>query len=147
MWHTGSVAPRHVESSQTMDRTHFPCIGRQLLTHCATRGVSLIPIRSEFFHFDSRKYGHQIHRIDLVIRPRKTENSKACSGQRDNYRKKNSMSYSQRQEKSHSLPINTLQVSKLKMKIYTANRLPPSPLQKERAEFSECCISLLQLLY
>ena len=71
-------------SSQIRDRTHFPCIGRQLLTHCATRGVSLIPIRSEFFHFDSRKYGHQIHRIDLVIRPRKTENSKACSGQRDN---------------------------------------------------------------
>ena len=32
------------------------------------------------------------------------------------------MSYSQRQEKSHSLPINTLQVSKLKMKIYTGTQ-------------------------
>ena len=31
---TGSVALRHVGSSQTRDRTHVPCIGRWILTHC-----------------------------------------------------------------------------------------------------------------
>ena len=33
----GLVAPRHVGSSQTRARTHVPCIGRQILNHCATR--------------------------------------------------------------------------------------------------------------
>ena len=37
MWLTGLVAPRHVGSSQTRARTHVPCIGRQILNHCATR--------------------------------------------------------------------------------------------------------------
>ena len=34
---TGSVAPRHVGASQTRARTCVPCIGRQILNHCATR--------------------------------------------------------------------------------------------------------------
>ena len=34
---TGPVAPRHVGSSQTRARTRVPCIGRQILNHCATR--------------------------------------------------------------------------------------------------------------
>ena len=38
MWHTGFVAPRHVGSSWTRDRTRVPCIGR-ILNHCATREV------------------------------------------------------------------------------------------------------------
>ena len=33
----GLVAPRHVGSSQTRPRTRVPCIGRQILNHCATR--------------------------------------------------------------------------------------------------------------
>ena len=33
------VAPRHMESSGTRDRTHVPCIGRRILTHCTTREV------------------------------------------------------------------------------------------------------------
>ena len=37
LWLTGPVAPRHVESSQTRARTRVPCIGRQILNHCATR--------------------------------------------------------------------------------------------------------------
>ena len=37
LWLTGPAAPRHVESSQTRDRTRVPCIGRQTLNHCATR--------------------------------------------------------------------------------------------------------------
>ena len=37
LWLTGLVAPWHVGSSQTRARTCVPCIGRQILTHCATR--------------------------------------------------------------------------------------------------------------
>ena len=36
LWLTGLVAPWHVGSSQTRARTHVPCIGRQILNHCAT---------------------------------------------------------------------------------------------------------------
>ena len=35
-WLTGLVAPRHVGSSQTRARTRVPCVGRQILNHCAT---------------------------------------------------------------------------------------------------------------
>ena len=37
LWFTGPVAPRHVGSSQTRARTRVPCIGRQILNHCATK--------------------------------------------------------------------------------------------------------------
>ena len=37
LWLSGLVAPRHVGSSQTRARTRVPCIGRQILNHCATR--------------------------------------------------------------------------------------------------------------
>ena len=35
----GLVAPRHVGSSWTRAQTCAPCIGRQILNHCATREV------------------------------------------------------------------------------------------------------------
>ena len=35
----GLVAPQHVESSRTRDGTCVPCIGRQILIHCATKEV------------------------------------------------------------------------------------------------------------
>ena len=35
----GLVAPWHVGSSRTRARTRVPCIGRQILNHCATREV------------------------------------------------------------------------------------------------------------
>ena len=34
LWHSGLVAPRHVESSQNKDQTYGPCIDRQILNHC-----------------------------------------------------------------------------------------------------------------
>ena len=40
--HTGLVAPWHVESSQTRDRTCVPCIGRRILNHCTIREVHSI---------------------------------------------------------------------------------------------------------
>ena len=39
LWCMGLVAPRHMGSSWTRDRTRVPCIGRQILNHCATRKV------------------------------------------------------------------------------------------------------------
>ena len=49
LWHTGLVAPWHVGSSQTRARTRVPCIGRQILNHCATREVPLIVILKNIF--------------------------------------------------------------------------------------------------
>ena len=37
LWRTGSVAPRHVGSSQTWAQTRVPCIGRWILNHGTTR--------------------------------------------------------------------------------------------------------------
>ena len=39
LWHTGLVALGHVESSQTWNWTHVPCIGRWILIYCTTREV------------------------------------------------------------------------------------------------------------
>ena len=39
----GLVAPWHVGSSQTRARTRVPCIGRQILNHCATREAPCVP--------------------------------------------------------------------------------------------------------
>ena len=39
LWNPVLVAPRHVESSRTRNRTCVPCVGRQVLFHCASREV------------------------------------------------------------------------------------------------------------
>ena len=44
LWHMGPVAPRHVGSSQTRARTRVPCIGRRILSHCATREVPVLRV-------------------------------------------------------------------------------------------------------
>ena len=41
LWLTGLVAPQHVGSFQTRARICVPCIGRQMLNHCATREAGL----------------------------------------------------------------------------------------------------------
>ena len=57
MWLTGLVAPRHVGSSQTRARTRVPCIGRQILNHCATREASvLLFLFPEFCYIISEFY-------------------------------------------------------------------------------------------
>ena len=48
LWLTGLVAPWHVGSSQTRARTHVPCIGRQILNHCATREALKVNIKPHF---------------------------------------------------------------------------------------------------
>ena len=47
LWLTGPVAPWHVGSSQTRARTRVPCIGRQILNHCATREDLPLPFCTE----------------------------------------------------------------------------------------------------
>ena len=44
LWRKGLVAPRHVGSSQTRDRTRVPCIGRRILNHCTTKEAYLFRI-------------------------------------------------------------------------------------------------------
>ena len=39
LWHMGLVAPRHVESSWTRDRTGVPRTGRRIPIHCTTGEV------------------------------------------------------------------------------------------------------------
>ena len=43
LWRMGLVTPRHVGSSRTRARTHVPCISRQILNHCTTREVPMLP--------------------------------------------------------------------------------------------------------
>ena len=48
LWHMGLVAPHHVESSWMGDRTHGPCICRQIPFHWATREVWLFTSYCQF---------------------------------------------------------------------------------------------------
>ena len=48
LWLTGLVAPWHVGSSQTRVRTRVPCIGRQILNHCATREAQECLLKEKF---------------------------------------------------------------------------------------------------
>ena len=41
LWLTGPATARHVGSYQTRARTRVPCIGRQILNHCATREATV----------------------------------------------------------------------------------------------------------
>ena len=50
LWHTGLVALRHVGSSLTRDRTHFPWIGRQILNHWTTREAPRLYLDNIFIH-------------------------------------------------------------------------------------------------
>ena len=38
------ISPGHMESSGTRDRTHVPCIGRQILIHSTTREAPILTI-------------------------------------------------------------------------------------------------------
>ena len=48
LWYSGLVAPLHVRSSQTRDRTHVPCHGRWILIHWTTR-EALVILSHSFF--------------------------------------------------------------------------------------------------
>ena len=46
MWCIGLVAPRYVGSSWTRAQTRVPCIGRQILNHCASREAPSVGVFS-----------------------------------------------------------------------------------------------------
>ena len=50
------VARGHVESSQTRDQTHVPCIGRWILKYWATREVPDLMFYQVWVH--ALKYNH-----------------------------------------------------------------------------------------
>ena len=57
LWLTGLVAPWHVGSSQTRARTRVPCIGRQILNHCATREAPIFQfLKVEAYILDFRPF-------------------------------------------------------------------------------------------
>ena len=58
LWHIGLVAPWHVGSSWTRDRTCVSCIGRRILNHCTTMEVPLC-----LFKMDGGRY-----EISIVFR-------------------------------------------------------------------------------
>ena len=78
MWLTGLVAPWHVGSSQTRARTRVPCIGRQILNHCATRealavfdvrGLTLIELWDGLTAEDIEKSTRSTFAISPNLRP------------------------------------------------------------------------------
>ena len=46
----GARASLHVGSSWTRDRTHGPCTGRRILTHCAIREFLRVFFTTQLFH-------------------------------------------------------------------------------------------------
>ena len=44
--HEGAVLPRRVASSQTVDQTHVPCVGRWVLIHCIIKEALSTCIRA-----------------------------------------------------------------------------------------------------
>ena len=55
LWLTGPVTPRHVGSSQARARTRVPCIGRQILNHCATREARQLSLNNAVSVFDQTR--------------------------------------------------------------------------------------------
>ena len=60
------VAPRHVESSWTNDRTHVHCIGRQILIHCTTKEDPSIFSEPTFPIFKMREFP-ELSSISLLL--------------------------------------------------------------------------------
>ena len=86
MWLTGLVAPRHVGSSQTRARTRVPCIGRQILNHCATREAPSVEFLSTLF-FQSLEHCPKTGSVLLTrnktnVKPKQMVIYKACPGTR-----------------------------------------------------------------
>ena len=55
LWHMGLVAPRHVESSWTRDRSCVPSLGRRILNHWTTREVLKFYFQDPMSHWRTQK--------------------------------------------------------------------------------------------
>ena len=67
LWPTGPAAPRHMGSSQTRARTRVPCIGRQILNHCATREAPFFCFLINLFIFWLHWVFVAVLRVSLVV--------------------------------------------------------------------------------
>ena len=65
LWHTGLAALQHVESSLTRDRTHVPCIVRQILIHYTTKEVQ------QYAFIGAGQGGSQV--VTFEQRPKRSE--------------------------------------------------------------------------
>ena len=79
-------------SSQTRARTHVPCIGRQILNHCATREAhKLIFLKCIYLEQLVKQLIYRSH-CDWVLKPKETSdfrNLVKSSSEDKNYRYKN----------------------------------------------------------
>ena len=69
LWLTGPVAPRHAGSSQTRARTRVPCIGRQILNHCATREAQRSILTHVSLMNHSMAWGNKNHALAGKVTP------------------------------------------------------------------------------
>ena len=69
LWRTGLVAPQLVGSSQTRARTRVPCIGRQILNHCATREV---PKHNFLYALENQKIHDSLCCSGVELKPQYT---------------------------------------------------------------------------
>ena len=78
----GPAAPRHAGSSQTRARTRVPCIGRQILNHCATREARRRPFdfSSRASHLALSLHSHQANSASGFIGESIKWHFKICSG-------------------------------------------------------------------
>ena len=63
----GLVAPQHVESSQTRNPTHIPCMGRRILNHWTTREVPSSNFLFDKFTVGSLHIGQNIQHVILHL--------------------------------------------------------------------------------
>ena len=61
-WHVGLVVPQPVESSQTRDQTHVPCIGGWILNHSTQKGSPPL----QFYENENRKIFAQLYSIFVL---------------------------------------------------------------------------------
>ena len=104
MWLTGPVAPWYVGSSQTRARTHVPCIGRQVLNHCATREAQNITLKwaNREFQLEEWKlflktYFKRVKILELKSTVSEVENSFDELKQQNGDRKKESVNLKKNQ--------------------------------------------------
>ena len=70
LWPMGLVAPRHVGSSHTRARTCVPCIGRQILNHCATReahATNFLTSTGRRQHYEKVKMCWLLFKLSLLL--------------------------------------------------------------------------------
>ena len=70
----GLVAPQYVGSSRTRAQTHVPCIGRQILNHCATREA----LDGSFGRRVMCREGRSVSRVSVYANKNKMTDAVQC---------------------------------------------------------------------